>query len=108
MKIESCRWTAAKGWYPNKPSPMGSGAHLVFLFGSRESLGQKNVWNDIQGAYPHAHLVGCSTAGEIRQTHVVDDSLVATAVHFEQTQVKVVRAAITDASQSFKAGAELA
>ncbi len=108
MKIESCRWTASKGWQPNKPAPLGSVANLVFLFGSRENLAQKRLWDDIKGAYPKAHFVGCSTAGEIQQTEVIDDSLVATAVHFEQTRLKVVRAKIGASSESQKAGAELA
>jgi hypothetical protein len=108
MKIESCAWTAAKGWQPNKPSPLGASANLVFLFGSRENLSKKSLWDDLKGAYPKAHMVGCSTSGEIHQTHVMDDSLVATAVKFEQTSLQVVHAKVVKASQSHAAGVELA
>jgi hypothetical protein len=108
MKIESCRWTAVKGWQPNKPSPLGSRADLVFLFGGRENLAQKQLWVDMKRAYPKAHFVGCSTAGEIQQTNVIDDSLVATAVQFEKSSLNVARVQIGQTMNSFQAGAELA
>ena len=58
--------------------------------------------------YPHAHLIGCSTAGEIYGTQVSDDSLVITAVHFEHTRLQAAQRTIGDAESSFQAGAHLA
>jgi len=106
MKIESRLWTSTKGWQP-EPQSLGPLANLVFLFGNRHVLTQKHLLAEIRAAYPNAHLVGCSTAGEIHQTHVLDDSLTTTAVHFEQTSIKVVHTQIVDAAQSRAAGAEL-
>jgi hypothetical protein len=63
---------------------------------------------DIQKAYPNAHLMGCSTAGEICSTEVTDDSLVATAIQFEGTAVAGARVRIRDGEESFQAGERVA
>jgi hypothetical protein len=52
--------------------------------------------------------MGCSTAGEICGTRVLDDSLVATALHFDHAQVKGSRIAIGSNGSSFDVGAQLA
>jgi hypothetical protein len=71
-------------------------------------LNQKGLIEDMQKAYPQAYLVGCSTAGEICQTNVVDNSLVASAVHFENTPLKFVDAKIGAPTESRTIGARLA
>ena len=58
--------------------------------------------------YPRAHLLGCSTAGEICGTQVTDDSLIATAVHFEHTRLFGARIKIGEIDSSFSAGEYLA
>jgi hypothetical protein len=65
-------------------------------------------FEDVRKAYPQAHLLGCSTAGEICGTRVLDDSLVVTAVHFERTQVKGTSTTIAGKEDSFAAGERLA
>jgi hypothetical protein len=58
--------------------------------------------------YPAAQLLGCSTAGEICGTRVLDDSLVATAVQFEHTQLRGARVSLSETANSFQAGERLA
>lgn len=65
-------------------------------------------FSEMKTAYPNAHIVGCSTAGEIFDTSVQDDSLVATAVEFEQTALQVSQVRIKDVKNSREAGAHLA
>ena len=53
--------------------------------------------------------MGCSTAGEISDTRVFDDSLVITAIEFEHTQVKGTQVKLDSGNMdSFKAGEKLA
>jgi hypothetical protein len=52
--------------------------------------------------------VGCSTAGEISGEGVADDSLVVTALHFENTPVVQVSTVLADMGDSFAAGQRLA
>jgi hypothetical protein len=63
---------------------------------------------ELRSAYPAAHLLGCSTAGEICGTRVTDDSLVATAVRFERTSLQTAKVDLREHTDSFAAGAALA
>lgn len=53
-------------------------------------------------------MLGCSSAGEICGSQVFDDTLVTTAIHFDNTPVKMVESEISDAGHSFHAGEALA
>jgi hypothetical protein len=86
----------------------GSEADLVLLFGSPEKINQKELINKLKTVYPKACILGCSSAGEIIQTHVLDDSLIITAVSFRTTVIRSAMVKITDAGDSYKAGTELA
>ena len=108
MKIEQNRWTEAKGWEPEPPGRLGESAQLVLLFGSTPILTEQKCFDEIKKAYPKAHLLGCSTAGEICGTQVSDDSLVSTAVHFKYTQIKSAQIKMSDMENSFQAGERLA
>lgn len=108
MKIEQKRWTEAGGWEPEPPGELGESAQLVLLFGSTLILKEQKCFREIKDAYPKAHLFGCSTAGEICGTQVTDDSLIATAINFEFTQLKGSQIKLNEVENSFQAGDRLA
>ncbi|MBI3811964.1 MAG: FIST C-terminal domain-containing protein [Nitrospirae bacterium] len=108
MKIEQNRWTEGKGWEPAPPGKLGRSADLVLLFGSRNILKSGAQVDLIKKAFPKAHLLGCSTAGEIYDTQVTDDSLVMTAIQFEHTRINGTRIKIGEVKDSFQAGERLA
>jgi hypothetical protein len=63
---------------------------------------------ELNQVYPAAHIVGCSTAGEICDTQVLDDSLVATAIWFEHSRVQLASVCLDTVSDSYAAGQLLA
>ena len=65
MQVEQTRWSQSKDWIPAPPGKLGAKAQLVLLFGSPDCLKQTAWQDDIRTAYPNAHRLGCSTAGEI-------------------------------------------
>src|SRR5262245_48654863 len=87
MKMEQTRWTPSKGWSPASPGKLGASAQLVLLFGSPACLRESAWQEEISKAYPSAHQLGCSTAGEIYGTEVTDETLVATAIEFNHTRL---------------------
>jgi hypothetical protein len=108
VRTEQSRWTKGRGWEPAPPGQLGGSAQLVFLFGSRDIL-KSGAHSALVGkAFPQAHLFGCSTAGEIYGTQVTDDSLVATAVQFDRTEVRGARIRIAEVKDSYQAGERLA
>jgi hypothetical protein len=107
MDIEQTIWSAEQGWQP-PPNGLGTSARLVLVFGGTSILEQAAPLADLRKVYPNAHLMGCSTAGEICGTRVLDDSLVATAVRFDHTELVGARVVAANAEDSYGAGQRLA
>lgn len=107
MQVEQSTWTAGRGWSPRPVGQLGERAQLALIFAAPEILIQPGLLADVRAAYPNAHLLGCSTAGEISGTAVADDSLTVTAVAFEHSRVVGTRVEVSDPAQSFAAGVQL-
>lgn len=108
MKIEQRVWTQTTGWSLQNESDLQGEAQLVVIFAATEILKEKRFFEEVKIMYPGAHLFGCSTAGEICGTSVLDDTLVATAIHFEKTEIMGAQLALNGTSNSFEAGRMLA
>jgi hypothetical protein len=108
MKIEQKVWTKNKGWSFREGPDIGEKAQLVIIFAATEILKEAKFFHDLKKMYPRAHLFGCSTSGEIRGTKVSDDTLVATAIHFEHTEIISTRITLDKVSSSLEAGEMLA
>jgi hypothetical protein len=108
MKIEQNGWTAGRGWAPATPGALAESAQLVLVFGAPALLQESRHIHDIREAYPRAHVVGCSTSGEICGARVLDDSLVATAVQFEDTLLQGAKIDLSQVPDSYRAGERLA
>jgi len=108
MKIEQTTWTAGEGWGPDRPGKGGVEAQLVLLFGSAENFTNEAIICEARAAYPKAYFLGCSTAGEIRDTVVLDDSLVVTAVEFADTGLHSAAMKVGEVEDSRKVGERLA
>ena len=110
MRVEQQSWTAATGWQVT-PVPPGverpRAAQLVLFFGARAPLADQAVMSTLHGAYPQARFLGCSTAGEICGTEVSDGKIIATAVEFEDTEVRTACRPLAAAQSSFATGEAL-
>src|ERR1041385_6212364 len=96
MKIEQAKWTGASGWTPHPTQAAAEGAQLVLVFGATSSLKNLGPLAALKNIFRAAHIFGCSTAGETCGTQVSDDSIVATAINFEHTQIAGVRVSLTE------------
>jgi hypothetical protein len=103
MKTEQKTWTPGLGWDPAVTGSLARSAQLVLLFGATAALRGSGA-QLIREFYPAAHIFGCSTAGEICGTQVSDDSLVATAIHFEHTQLRAAQIRLSADADSLRAG----
>jgi hypothetical protein len=108
MKIEQRRWTRALGWLPASAGRYARPSQLVLVFGAVGTLRQPELTAAIHKDYPAAHIFGCSTSGEICGTQVTDDSLVVTAVYFNQAQFRSAQVNLDQSAQSFRAGEAIA
>jgi hypothetical protein len=78
----------------------------VLVFGSDAAL--RASANHIAQKFPQAHIVGCSTAGEISNQGVGDDSLVVTAIAFDTATVEETSTVLASMDDSLDAGVRLA
>jgi hypothetical protein len=83
-------------------------AQLVLAFGATARIRDAAIWNALREQWPKAHIVGCSTAGEIAGAVVHDDSVVATALCFERSRVVAVNVTLAEVGGSRAAGRALA
>jgi hypothetical protein len=95
-------WTKAAGW---GGQPLIEGANLVFVFGDRLAMEDGRALGELVELHPGADIVGCSTAGEIQDTCVTVDGVVAAALAFDHSGVQVVT---TTSDDSASAGSRLA
>ena len=114
MKIEQLRWDIAQGWLANSADKTSDhkfhqlSAQLVLVFGERTVLKAENSLQYLKEIYPNAIVLGCSTAGEIYGTQVMDGTIVATAIEFEHTQIKGNYLRVEESENSFEVGVKLA
>ncbi|MEM1182572.1 MAG: FIST N-terminal domain-containing protein, partial [Acidobacteriota bacterium] len=87
MKVEKLLWEGH--WERTEPFYGVSQPQLVLFFGSSDKLQAPSHYQELRDRFPSAHIVGCSTAGEILDDEVFDDSVVATAIEFDQVEVAV-------------------
>jgi hypothetical protein len=108
MRIEQRTWSPAGGWTAPAGQPLAGAASLVLVFGASAPLREAGIGAELRRDYPGAILLGCSTAGEIHGSAVSDDTVVATAIHFEHTALRAARVELAEMEASFAAGEQLA
>ncbi|NOY65885.1 MAG: hypothetical protein GXP13_00565 [Gammaproteobacteria bacterium] len=107
MKTEQNRWTTDGGWQKESGESL-VGAQMVLVFAGSSTINNSDVFSRISSLYPHAHIIGCTTAGEIQDTEVRDDTVSLTAIQFEHTKITCVQTNVGSVNDSYKAGAYLA
>lgn len=100
ITVSQHKFTAQQEWEQLSGDAVNSNAQLVLVFGSTQMVKQNNGIEALRQLFPDAIITGCSSSGEIAGTHVYDDSLIATALTFEKTQVKSWSSKINDAGES--------
>jgi len=65
---------------------------LVLVFGNRFLLEKKHIHEEIKSLYPDGEIVYGSTAGEILEDKVIDNSICLTAIEFEKSTFKITSA----------------
>ncbi len=91
----------------NAPLPADS-YQLVLVFADRFLLEDSSLIITLKQSFPAATIVSCSTSGEIYNRQVYDRSLVATAIHFEKTELVFAQANSADFTNTHELGKNIA
>ncbi len=108
MHIQQKKFSAASGWQVLRDDGLNpSCCNLVIVFGSTGLLQQPALYEQIRQEYPQANLLLNSTAGEIIDTQVNDDSLSLTALEMQHTVLRATSVNLEAVADSFEAGKQL-
>ena len=94
-------------WKSSDASIDAGKCQLVLVFGAPELIMVPENHEYLRNLYPAAQIVSSSTAGEIIEDGVYDDSIVAIAIQLEQSTLKVIKTSINDHADSYAAGVSL-
>jgi hypothetical protein len=104
MRAYQLSWTSAHGWGPS--STDFSPIDLVLYFGLRSALADGARYRDLCQMFPKAHVVGCSTGGQIRNDDV-DDDIAAVALRFDRTRLRLAYEAVPAPDHSRRCGEDI-
>ncbi len=99
MKLEQIRWGNDVWDVVRSEIDSRDQVQLVLVFGHPDSMKAPERFDELRGLYPNANIVGASTAGNVLDADVSDDDIVATAVFFEKSRVRVISSEIEDVAR---------
>ena len=105
MRAYAFSWKNGAGW--QTPGALPDGAQLVFYFGARGDLETGARYAELSAMFPKAHVVGCSTGGQIRDDEVSDDEIAAVALSFDATRLRLECQDVLAPEQSWRCGVAL-
>jgi hypothetical protein len=89
MRVAQLSWSETAGW--TAFSGDRANADLILFFGTRQALACGARYRELRAMFPSAHILGCSTGGQISNDDVSDDEIVAAAIGFDATKLRVAR-----------------
>lgn len=87
---------------------LDSDSTLVLAFGCPNDETCASTLADLTAAYPRAHFIGCSTAGEILGKSIHDSSVAVAVCRFDRTQLRSTSVPIRSAADSNEVGQSIA
>lgn len=89
MLIETLKYVD-NNWKVSSENPtLTEGADIIFTFGDREVFKRFAPYTKLRSLYPNAHIVGCTSSGNILGDSVSDAPMVATAVSLDSGTVQI-------------------
>src|SRR5262245_46236055 len=108
MKLETFFYTHASGWSTPSFPDLDSEHTWVIIFGGPDFVDKPEPIQALRRAYPKAHILGCSSSGEIFNTVISDNHLVVGVLQFEHTRLVDTVVPVESVAESFAAGQAIA
>jgi hypothetical protein len=87
MRAHQLSWSEASGWRGRNGD--GGTANLVLFFGARQALACGSRYRELRNMFPQAHILGCSTGGQIINDDVTDDEIAVATLQFDATPLRI-------------------
>jgi hypothetical protein len=102
MRSQQIVWNHRTGWTTSK-TEIGE-VSLVLYFGARQMLACGTRYQELRNMFPKAHILGCSTGGQINNNDISDDEIVAAAISLDATPLRLHQQDISGPNQSRTCG----
>lgn len=106
LSIHHC--TRSGDWSQALDGALDSAGTVLFIFAGTRCPVLEQALNDLRVAFPLAHWIGCSTAGEIFGAQLDDDSLAVAVVRFDRARVRSLHEKVGPAQGALEAGRSIA
>lgn len=106
LSIHHC--TRSGDWSQVLDGALDSAGTVLFIFAGTRCPVLEQALNDLRVAFPLAHWIGCSTAGEIFGAQLDDDSLAVAVVRFDRARVRSLHEKVGPAQGALEAGRSIA
>jgi hypothetical protein len=87
MQADQLSWTETTGWSGGNGN--SGSTNLVLYFGARQALACGSRYREMRAMFPQAHILGCSTGGQILNDDVSDDEIAVAALRFDATRLRL-------------------
>lgn len=108
MDVFTFQYTQASSWSVGSFPAVDSEQTLVLVFGAHGFIQNDAAIKELNQYYPLATIVGCSTAGEIFDDKIYDDSLSVAVLCFKKTTLKFVCSGVSENESAEMISAKLA
>ncbi|MFT3733918.1 MAG: FIST N-terminal domain-containing protein [Rhodocyclaceae bacterium] len=108
MQARQVRLTGIEAATPASLAPLQAiEPHLLLVFAPPSLLAHPDLTSRLRVAFPTAELVGCSTGGEISSQGCHEQSLLLTAIAFENPGMRIISTRVAHADDAREAGERL-
>ena len=97
-----------KSWNSTLDSTLDSKNTLVICFGSANKESVKLPLDEIYASFSQSIIIGCSTAGEIYQDELHEESLSVAVIQFEKSKIKLETKELGTSFESYETGIDIA
>jgi len=101
-------YSVENDWNSIPDQSLNSNNTLLIFFGAADGRIIESELKNLQRNFPDSLMVGCSTAGEIFNEGLYDDSISLAILKFESSQIRLVSTKIDETHESRNAGIKLA
>lgn len=108
MQLETFRFSAESGWDRQPDCTLDSPHTLVLVFGPANLEPLTDTLTELRACYPRAVWAGASTAGEILDRSIDDNTLTVAVARFARTRLRGLTHTFQGAEASYESGSCIA
>lgn len=105
MKISQIRWSEKAGW--EKTPGVLVNADMVLVFADNAFFQTEACYAQLHEMFPEAHIVGCSSAGNVLGVEISDGDIVATAIKLKHSKVLLTSVDVEPSENAQEMGVRL-